>query len=117
VSWIEVARVIAFALVALSAFAFCLSYNKWTGGRWRATPYGVHMMVFSGAFVVYFVYAILSLLVLPAEWRPYSGTVLALSLAGLFWWRTSLLRTAQRERVTAEAEDAADYRGDHPPKA
>lgn len=104
-SWIELVRVLAFALVALSAFAFCVSYHRSTGGHWRDTPYGVHMMVFSGAFVVYFLYAILSLLVLPADWRPYSGTILALTLAGLFMWRTSLLRIAQRERVIAESEE------------
>lgn len=101
-SWIEVVRVLAFALVALSAFAFCVSYHRSTGGHWRDTPYGVHMMVFSGAFVGYFVYAILSLLVLPAGWRPYSGTILALTLAGLFIWRTSLLRIAQREPIKPE---------------
>lgn len=98
-SWIEWCRVGAALLVLLAALRFCVLYHRKTKGDWRNNPYGVHMMVFSGAFVLYFAYAILSLLVLPESWRPYSGTVLFLSLAGLFWWRARLLRAAQREKV------------------
>lgn len=105
-TWIEWCRVGAAVLVLLSALRFCILYNKKTGGTWRNSVFGVHMMVFSGAFVVYFGYAILSLLVLPESWRPYSGTVLFLSLAWLFAWRTRILNHAQREKV-----DDASSRG------
>lgn len=101
-TWIEVARVIACALVVLAAGRFCFLYHRRTGGKWRSNPYGVHMMVFSGAFVGYFAYAIVSLLFLPPEWRPLPGAILILSIAGLFVWRTRLLDVAQREPVKPE---------------
>jgi hypothetical protein len=116
-TWIEIVRAVGFGMVALSALRFCVSYHRLTRGTWRGNPYGVHMMLFSGAFVAYGAYVAVSLLFGAGDWRVFAGAGIAWSLAGLFWWRTSLLRTAQRERVTAEAEDAADYRGDHPPKA
>lgn len=104
-TWIEWARVVACALVIVAAGRFCIRYHRKTKGHWRDTPYGVHMMLFTGAFVLYFGYAVLSLLLLPAEWRPYTGTVIILSLAGLFVWRDRLLDEAQRERVHAETEE------------
>lgn len=105
-TWVEWARVAACALVVLSAGRFCYRYHKKTSGKWRTNPYGKHMMTFSGAFVGYFLYAIVSLLLLPAEWRPYVGTVLILSLAAMFEWRTRLVDEAQRERVPAESEES-----------
>lgn len=104
-TWIEWVRIAACALVVLSAGRFCWRYNKKSGGKWRTTPYGKHMMIFSGAFVGYFLYAIVSLLVLPAEWRPYVGSVLILSLAVMFEWRTRLVDVAQRERVDVDTEE------------
>lgn len=107
-TWIEWARVFAFASVAVAAGWFCVRYHQRTGGYWRNNPDGTrnlqgrHMMTFSAAFVGYFTYAVLSLLVLPEDWRPYSSTVLTLTLAWMFTRRTRLLRRVQREPVETE---------------
>lgn len=107
-TWIEIARVVAALLVLVSALRFCISYHVRTGGHWRRNPDGsknvpgTHMMAFSGAFVLYFVYAVLAILVIPEDWRPYFGTVIFLSLAYLFWQRTQILKQAQREPVKPE---------------
>lgn len=106
-NWIEWCRVGAALLVLLAALRFCYLYDKKTKGDWRNNPFGVHMMTFSGSFVGYMVYAILTLVIVPDWLRPYFGTVILLSLAALFCWRTRLLQHAQREPIK-ERDDAAE---------
>jgi amino acid transporter len=107
VSVIDIVSLAFVVLAFIAASVFMLRYQMRTRGHWRDTPYGVHLMVFSGACVAIFVYTMLSTTgVVPEFLRPWFRSVIFLSMAFLFGWRTVLLRDAQRvKKGTTDATE------------
>jgi chromate transport protein ChrA len=98
VSWVEILRLVIVGLAFVMPASFCTCYHLWTGGHWRDSRYGVHLMVFSGVCALVMLYVLLALLnVVPHSWRPYAGIVIYLAVGALFLWRLILLEQDHRK--------------------
>lgn len=78
------------ALAAAGAVAFLVRYPIRTGGAWRAHPWGVHVMLFTGALLLLELQPLLFRLL--GDW-PYREEMLAALLAvlaGAHWHRVWL---------------------------
>jgi hypothetical protein len=81
----------------LSALGFVLAYHFSTGGHWRDSVHGRHVMTFSAACVLILSYATLALFgVIPPWLFPYLAVVTYATMAWLFLWRWAILRNDQR---------------------
>ena len=90
---IEIIRAVLVGVAVLMPAAFCVCYHVWTGGHWRDSRYGVHLMVFSLACTLILLYAFLAVIgLIPRSWLPYASIVIYTTIAGLFLWRLLLLR-------------------------
>jgi hypothetical protein len=91
-TWVEITRAVLVGVAFLMPAAFCVCYHVWTGGHWRDSRYGVHLMVFSLACALILLYAFLAVIgLIPRAWLPYSSVVIYPVIAGLFLWRLLLL--------------------------
>lgn len=93
---IHTLMIVEFTLGALFGWAFVLTYQIRTRGRWRGTATGWHLMTFTATLAVIFTVAVLA----RATEIPHID-VIAVALYGLvvigLGWRLALLATATRK--------------------
>lgn len=108
-TWVEWARTVGAGLAFLVPTVFCVCFHVWTGGHWRDTRYGVHLMMFSAGCAVILFYSFLAVIdLIPREWRPYFSLVIYPGIALLFLWRLLLLWRDQRASKTSKENHAAE---------
>jgi hypothetical protein len=97
VTWVELLRAVGAGAAFVMPALFCVCYHVWTGGHWRDSRYGAHLMVFSAGCALILLYSFLAVVnVIPQEWRPYFSLVIYPTVFALFLWRLLLLRSDHR---------------------
>lgn len=86
-----------FILGALAGWAFVITYQLRTHGRWRRSATGWHLMTFTATLAVIFTLAVASRVVAIPGIRIIAPVLYGLIVAGLFW-RLVLLATATKPR-------------------
>ena len=79
------------------ALTFVVAYSVLTGGHWRDSEHGTHIMAFSFAVMVILGYAFVALLDWIPRWvLPYSSALIYSTMGFLMLWRLAILRRDQR---------------------
>jgi uncharacterized protein involved in response to NO len=92
-------RVVFCGLAALVALTFVVAYHVLTGGHWRDSEHGTHIMAFSFAVMVILGYAFVALLNwIPRWFLPYSSALIYSTMGFLMLWRLAILLRDQRTR-------------------
>lgn len=100
-------RLLGDTLVVLSAilcWVFVVAYHRLTGGAWRRSEAGRHLMAMKTVFGLVLTLAVVRLAGLDSVWFALLRTITFLGVPIVLIWRLAMLVRAQRPQVEVEEE-------------